>query len=74
MTLDRTAILEDVDDLVQQLMESFPILGYRWSHRDADHRTKMMVIECGTAGRKLVVHIERNDGGLAQVNQLGRQV
>ena len=74
LTRHAVAALEEVDDRVEQRVDTIARAGHGGHHRYADHAAQLLVVERGAARFQLVVHVERDDGRLAEVDQFGGEV
>ena len=66
--------LEKVDDSIKQFVESFAVLCHCGNHRDTHHRSQMLIVYLCTAGKQLVVHVERNNCAQVHVDKFCGEV
>ena len=55
------AVLIDIDHGVQQGVDAAVVARLDGHHRHAQHAAQILVVEGGSAGLQLVVHVERHD-------------
>ena len=67
-------ILIDINDRLQQLIQTATITRHNRHHRHTKHCTQLLIIELIATTLQLVIHIERNHHIGVDVNQLGRKV
>ena len=68
------AVFVDIDHGVQQSVDAAVVARLDGHHRHAQHATQILVVEGGSAGLQLVVHVERHDHTRVYVDQFGGQV
>ena len=68
------AVLVDIDHGVQQGVDAAVVARLDGHHRHTEHAAQILVVEGGSAGLQLVVHVERHDHTRVYVDQFGSQV
>ena len=68
------APLKEGNYRIEQLIKTITTLGNGGYHRNTNHRTESLVVEFGATLLQLVVHIQRHNRTLIEVDELGCEV
>ena len=68
------AVLVDRNHGVEQRFDALVVARLDGNHRHAEHAAQTVVIERGTTGIQLIVHIERHYDARVYINQFGSQI